>query len=163
MPVSYSHRWVLPISREAAWKLFLKAFHDSRQVRAWPHRRLEIQSSGSDRGDLLHSHSHFVVTYKIGPARVHVPCQIREWVPSTRLVYETEEDFPLQVRSEIVLEDVPSGTLCEWRGTYVPKDLRGWGLAMTLRPVFEKFFLGGVKRSLGKVSKPVRAKGQTLE
>jgi len=163
MPVSYSHRWVIPISRESAWKLFIEAFRDSKQVRAWPHRRLSIQSSGSERGDLLHAHSHFTVTYKVGPMRVEVPCQIREWVVGSKLAYETEEDFPLQVRSEVLLEDVPAGTLCEWRGTYVPKDLRGWGLAVTLRPVFEKFFLGGLKHSLTKTSKTVRVKSQRLK
>jgi hypothetical protein len=163
MPVSYSHRWVVPISREATWKHFLDAFHDSKQIRSWPHRRLSIRSSGSGRGDLLHAQSHFIVTYKIGPLQVEVPCQIRELSSCSRLVYETEEDFPLQVRSEILFEDVPAGTLCEWRGTYVPKDLRGWGLAITLKPVFERFFLGGVKQSLKKLGKPVRAKGQRLE
>lgn len=163
MPVSYSHRWTIPVSREASWKLLLAAFHDSKQIRNWPHRRLSIQSSGRGRGDHLHPQSHFTVTYKLGPMAIQVPCQIRDWVTATKLTYETEEDFPLQVRSEVLLTEVPAGTLFEWRGTYVPKDIRGWGLAVTLRPIFERYFLGGVKRALTKISKPVLGSARRIQ
>ena len=136
MEVSYSHRWLVPLSRKKTWDFFIECFKHSASVPEWPH---SISTLRSKKGEIAKGNT-IEATYKMGPIQSRAVYCIQEVAPEKKLAYETTSDHPLIGHSEIEFFEDPKGTYCHWHGKYRSK---GWGSILMLgwfKTIFEPLF-----------------------